>query len=234
MMRGRSIGLVGGLGVGAAVHYYRRLFAAHAQRGAAMNLVMAHAHTTEVARYAAAGDTEGLAEYLAQFMDRLAAAGAEFAVIPAITPHLAIDELEAISPLPVLSIFPPLAEAVRKRKIGRAAAFGTRYTIQGDLFGRLPGVELVRPQAEEIEEIHAIYQQILDGRHNAIEAQRRLTEIAQTLMRRDGVETILIAGTDLKEVFNEANTVFPHIDCAAIHIEAIVQAALDGSYQQER
>jgi aspartate racemase len=231
MTRGRSIGLVGGLGVGAAVHYYRRLFEAHAQRGAALNLVMAHAQTTEVFRFYAAGDAAALAEYLAGFLQRLAAAGAEFAVIPAITPHMAIDELEAISPLPVFSIFPPLVEAVRKRKIARAAAFGTRYTINANLFGRLTGVELVRPRPEEIEEIHGIYQQILDGKHNPVEAHRRLTEMAQTLIRRDGVEAILIAGTDLAEVFNEANTEFPSIDCAAVHIEAIVEAALDSREQ---
>jgi aspartate racemase len=228
MIQGRSIGLVGGLGVGAAVHYYRRLFAAHAQRGAALNLVMAHAQSTEALRLYAAGEVNALAEYLAGFIRSLAAAGAEFAVIPAITPHLAIDELEAISPLRVLSIFPPLVEAVRKRKIGRAAAFGTRYTMETDLFGRLEGVELVRPRAVEIEEIHGIYQQILDGRHNPAEAHRRLTEIAQTLIGRDGVEAILIAGTDLAEVFNESNTTFPHVDCAAVHISAIVEAALEG------
>jgi aspartate racemase len=229
MMRGRSIGLVGGLGVGAAVHYYRRLFALHARQGAALNLVMAHAQTTEVFRFYAAGDAAALAEYLAGFIRSLAAAGAEFAVIPAITPHLAIDELQAISPLPVLSIFPPLVEAVRKRKIGRAAAFGTRYTIEANLFGRLTGVELVRPRPDEIDEIHGIYQQILDGRHNPVEAHRRLTEIAQTLLSRDGVEAILFAGTDLAEVFSESNTSFPHIDCAAIHVDAIVAAALDGN-----
>jgi aspartate racemase len=229
MARGRSIGLVGGLGVGAAVHYYRRLYELHARRGAELNLVMAHAQIAEVARCARAGDAAALAEYLAGFIHRLAAAGAEFAVIPAITPHLAIDELQAISPVPVLSIFPPLVDAVRKRGIGRAAAFGTRYTIEADLFGRLEGVELVRPRPEEVEEIHAIYQEILDGRHNPVEANRRLTEIAHMLIGREGVEAVLIAGTDLAEVFNGSNTLFPHVDCAAIHVEAIVEAALDGS-----
>jgi len=231
MTRGRSIGLVGGLGVGAAVHYYRRLFEAHAQRSAALNLVMAHAQTTEALRLYAAGEANALAEYLAGFIRSLAAAGAEFAVIPAITPHLVIDELQAISPLPVLSVFPPLVEAVRKRKIGRAAAFGTRYTIQTDLFGRLTGVELVRPRPDEIEQIHAIYEEILGGRQDPVEAHRRLTAIAQTLIERDRVEAILIAGTDLAEVFNETNTPFPHVDCAAVHIEAIVAAALAGVKQ---
>jgi len=37
------IGLVGGLGVGAAIHYYRELAAAHDDRVRAMNLVMSHA-----------------------------------------------------------------------------------------------------------------------------------------------------------------------------------------------
>jgi len=36
------------------------------------------------------------------------------------------------------------------------------------------------------------------------------------------VEAIVLAGTDLNLVFNEANAGFPAVDCAAAHIDAIV------------
>jgi aspartate racemase len=50
----------------------------------------------------------------------------------------------------------------------------------------------------------------------------KLRELAWILQRRDRVEAIVLAGTDLNLVFNEANAGFPAVDCAAAHMEAIV------------
>jgi aspartate racemase len=42
------------------------------------------------------------------------------------------------------------------------------------------------------------------------------------LQKRDGVETVLLAGTDLALMFDEASAGFPCIDVARLHIDAIV------------
>lgn len=229
MNKGRCIGLVGGLGVGATVHYYSRLAVAHKQRGGQLDLVMAHAEVSQAIGLLKAGDRTGLAAYLAGFLHRLAAAGAEFAVIPAVTPHACLDELRPISPLPILSIFDPLIEHLSRHSIHRAAVFGTRYVMQSDLYGRLPGVEFVRARPEELDEIDRIYMAVAESHRGSPEAHARLSELAQTFLSRDGAEIILLAGTDLALVFNESNTRFPAIDCAALHLDAIVGAALDCS-----
>jgi aspartate/glutamate racemase len=39
-------------------------------------------------------------------------------------------------------------------------------------------------------------------------------------------EAIMLGGTDLAIVFNEAEAPFPLVDCAAIHVDAIASAAL--------
>ena len=226
MINSRCIGLVGGLGVGAAVHYYSKLAEAHERQGAKLNLAMVHAETSEVFRFVAAGDRRGLAAYLAGFVHRLAAAGAELAVIPAVTPHFCIDELLLVSPLPIVSIFDPLIESLKTRSIHKVAVFGTRFVMESDLFGKLPGVEFVHARPDELDEIHRIYVAVAESRRGSEEAYSRLTELAQTLSSRDGAEAILLAGTDLTLVFNETNTHFPAIDCAALHLAAIENAAL--------
>jgi aspartate racemase len=229
MNKGRCIGLVGGLGVGAAVHYYSRLAAAHKQRDTQLDLVMAHADVPQAVGFVKAGDRTGLAVYLAGFLRRMAATGAEFAVIPAVTPHYCIDELRPVSPLPILSIFDPIIEHFSRHSIHRAAVFGTRYVMQSDLYGRLPGVEFVHARPEELDEIDRTYMAIAESQRGTPEAFARLSELAQTFVSRDGAETILLAGTDLALVFNESNTQFPAIDCAALHLDAIVGVALDCS-----
>jgi aspartate racemase len=226
MTRSRSIGLVGGLGVGAALHYYSQLAFAYQQSGATLDLVMAHAEVSEALSFLKAGDRPGLAAYLAGFLRRLSAAGAEFAVIPAVTPHYCIDELRLMSPMPILSIFDPLVAYLQNRPIKKVAVFGSRYVMESDLYGRVPGLEFVHARPDELDEIHRIYIAIAESQKSSPQDHSRLSELAQTFLGRDGAEAILFAGTDLALVFNETNTHFPAIDWAALHVEAIVAAAL--------
>ena len=227
MSKGRCLGLVGGLGVGATIHYYGRLAEAHQAHGRTLDCVIVHAETSRVFEYVKAADPSGLAEYLNSFLRRLKAAGAEVGVIPAVTPHYALRELVATSPLPLISMIEPLAAELASRGARRVAVFGTRYSVESGFFGLLDGVEFVRPRPDEIDLIHSTYEELLRDGRGSEQQHKRLTALAHTLRRRDGVDAILIAGTDLSLLFNEANTDFPHIDCAAVHIDAIVKNLLD-------
>jgi aspartate racemase len=220
------IGLIGGLGPGAAVHYYRKLAEAHAKQHLPLDLVMVHAETSRVFEYAGADDREGLARYLNSFIDRLKAAGADLVVIPAVTPHLCIRELLAISPLPVLNLFDPLVKELSARSATRVGVFGTRFVIESALFGMADGVEIVQPPRDEVEYIHRTYLELAQTGEGSELQYQGLTDLAFKFCNRDGLNAIVLAGTDLSLIFNEANIQFPSIDCAALHIEAILQKVL--------
>jgi aspartate racemase len=226
MKKSRCLGLVGGLGVGAAVHYYRGLAKAHASQDLALDMVMVHAETDRVFEYLQAGDRHGLAEYMAGFIHRLRSAGAEFVAIPAVTPHFCLGELVGMSPLPILSIMEPIVEEIESRKARRVAVFGTRFVIESKLFGLVGGVEFCQPTAEEIEYIHATYKALAQSGKGTEEQFTGLTRLAHTLQERDKADVILMAGTDLALLFNETNTEFPFIDCAALHIERIFKSMI--------
>ncbi|MGB6743869.1 MAG: aspartate/glutamate racemase family protein [Terracidiphilus sp.] len=226
MDKPRCIGLIGGLGVGAAVHYYKRLAEAHDSAHLPLDLVMVHAQASRIFEYAGADDREGMARYLASFIDRLKAAGAELAVIPAVTPHFCIRELLALSPLPVLNLFDPLAKELAARSLKRVGVFGTRFVVESALFGMANGVEVVSPQPDEVEYIHRTYVEIVQKGEGTEEQSRGLTNLALTLCNRDKLDAIILAGTDLALLFSEKNIEFPYVDCAALHIEAIMQNAL--------
>jgi len=226
MNNGRCLGLVGGLGVGATIHYYQKLAKAHEERGRSLDIVITHAETSRVFEYVEAGDRDGLAEYLLVFLRRLQAAGAEFAAIPAITPHYCVRELIAASPLPLFNIFDPLVEELAVRGVRRIAVFGTRYVMESSLYGFAGDVDISRPTSDEMDYIHSTYLELLQKGVGTEEQHRNLTAIAHTLQQRDGVEAIVLAGTDLSLLFNEANTAFPHLDCAVLHIQRIMRGLL--------
>ena len=114
------IGLLGGLGVGAAIHYYRELAAAHDDVRRPMQLAMVHASISRATNYASLGDRKGLAAYLAGFLAQLKAAGATIGVLPAVTPHLCIDELTAIAPIPVIDLTKVVSDHLRNANSRRS------------------------------------------------------------------------------------------------------------------
>jgi aspartate racemase len=205
----RHLGLIGGLGPGATVHYYRELVKAQAGE-----MVIVHADMDRVLGDVARGDRAGLAEYFARLIDRLARGGADVAAISSITPHICIRELEKISALPLVNIIEETGKEIRAREYRRVALFGTRFVIESRMYGMLDGIEVLVP--DQVDAIHNAYMQTVEG---GTEARNVLTKIARELP----VDAVVLAGTDLSMIFDETNTEFPHVDCAAVHIRAIVR-----------
>jgi aspartate racemase len=223
MQSSRGLGLIGGLGVGATVHYYQRLVEGCEQLGLTLDIVITNAHTPQVFEYVQATDRAGLAKYLNGYIQRMQAAGAEIAAIPAVTPHYCIEELVATSPVPIVSIFDPLRNELARRAIRRAAIFGTRFVVESDFFGALAGIEIVRPPRDEIDLIHSTYVELAAAGKGSPEKRDKLTAVAKTLVQRDQVDAILLAGTDLTLLFDESTAAFPCVDCAEAHLKEILR-----------
>jgi len=105
----------------------------------------------------------------------------------------------------------------------RVALFGTRFTIESRLFGKLDHIDVVQPRPEESDCIHSTYLESVNAGRGTEEHAAVLRKIANVLCKRDGVEAIVLAGTELALVFNENNTDFPAIDCARVHIDGIMR-----------
>jgi aspartate racemase len=224
------VGIVGGLGVGATVDYYERIAAQCKARGVVPDLVLVHADVDKGQGLVREGRLDALADYLLTFIERLARAGATAAALPAVTPHICIDHIVARSPVPMIDIVATIGTELKARRLRRVALFGTTFTMDGSLWGQLarhaPEVEIVKPQPDEIAFVGKAYQRLLDTQQGDEADTAGLRRIAADLQQRDGVETILLAGTDLAVIFDEANSGFPAIDVARLHIDVIVERLL--------
>jgi aspartate racemase len=226
MKAGRCLGLIGGLGVGATVHYYKELAKTHEEAGRALNIVITHAQIARVREYVEVNNRGALAEYLIGFIGTMKAAGAEIAAVPAVMPHMCVRELVAASSLPIFNIFEPLVHELNTRAIRRVAVFGTRFVIESGLFGFAGDIEIVQPRAKEVDFIHETYMELAQRGEGTRKQRDDLTALAHTFIERDGVDTIVLAGTDLVLLFNDTNKSFPFVDCAALHIAAITNGLL--------
>jgi aspartate racemase len=220
-----TLGLVAGLGVGAGIFYYRSLVNAHLARGFSPRLLMVHADVRKVLAFANERKARQLADYLTELLRQLAAGGAQIATIPAFAPQVCARELSEMTPLPLIGVLDAIVTEVERRKFRRVAIFGARVTIETGLFGRLQLVaDVVLPRPAEIEQVSDIYKKIVEHEQASAEQFQALRSLAHTLIERENLDAILLAGTDFSFVFHPANTDFPHLDGARTHIDAIMQA----------
>ncbi|PYV74601.1 MAG: hypothetical protein DMG96_19765 [Acidobacteria bacterium] len=196
-----TFGIVAGLGMGAGIFYYRSLVNAHLARGLSPRILMVHADVRRVMAHAAARETRLLATYLAGLRRQLADGGAQLGTIPAFSPQICAQELAEMTPVPLVS---PLA-------------------METNLFGRLQHVEVVSPSPEEIDLVANTYVRIVEDEQASQHDYENLRVLAHTLIHRERLDAILLAGTDLSFVFNPENTDFPHLDGARVHIDAIMR-----------
>ncbi len=202
------------------MHYYQALAKAHEQLHKPLRLLIVHADMHKVLGYVRAKQLGNLTEYLAMLIGHLKDGGADFAAVTAVTPHICIGELVPRSPLPLVDLLKVAHESVFGKRI---ALFGTRFTIETDLFGALQAENTIRPQPSEVDQIHEAYMRTALRGEGAEEDRQALTLLAHRLIQRERLEAIVFAGTDLALLFNRSNTTFPFIDCSQLHIDAIMK-----------
>ncbi len=225
-----TFGLVAGLGVGAGIFYYRSLVNAHLGRGLSPRILMVHADVRRVMAHAAANDRQLLATYLSGLLGQLSDGGAQIGTIPAFSPQICAQELAEMTPLPLVSLLDVIVAEVERRKLQRIAILGARVTIETKLFGRLQNVDVVSPTPAEIDLVSRTYLRIVEEGHASQNDYENLRVLAHTLIDRERVNAILLAGTDLSFVFNPNNIDFPHLDGARVHIDAIMRTLVpDGA-----
>ena len=191
--RPRCLGLIGGLGPGATVHYYRGLLAAHEAQGRVARMLIAHADVDHGRPLAEASKLDELARYLNGFIDSTAAGGAEMAAIVAVTPHICTAQLLPLLRIPLIDMVSAVADEIRARGLKRVALFGTRSTVESRMFGRL-GVDVVMPKPDEIDFIHNSLSGCRLRPQHALRRSTGCASLRTRSIKRDGAEAVLLAG----------------------------------------
>jgi Asp/Glu/Hydantoin racemase len=181
----RHVGLVGGLGVGAAVIYYRAIAGGCTDRGVVPRITIAHTHAPTVLEHVGAGRIDELADYLAGFVEALRDAGAEFIAIPAITPRIAIGPLTHRTSLPINNMLDVTAKGLHDRRYARVALFGTRFTMSPNCSARSPPLTSYRRDRKKLPRSIA---STLSSRRPAT-PPRRASQRSATSLRQSAVAT---------------------------------------------
>lgn len=229
----KTAGIVGGLGPESTVDYYRSMIAVYQQRvadGSYPHMLIDSVDVDHARRLIETDELLGLATYLAAAIRRLAAAGADFALVSANTPHIVFDDVRLQSPLPLISIVEAARDEVQRRGLTRVSLLGTRFTMSGRFYPEVferRGIVLVPPSEEEQAYIHDKYLNELVKGVFLPETRAALERIIAAQTGRDKVEAVILGGTELPLILRKPEVAgVPLLDTTQIHVNAAITEML--------
>ena len=219
------IGLIGGIGPAATDYYYRRLISEFALRNTALELTIAHADAPTLLDHLASNDIESQVDIYTRLTDRLALAGAECVVVTSIGGHFCIESFKQRSSLPVIDMIEVVDEFIRQHPYQRVGLLGTNVVMQTRFYSGISGAEVIAPEGTALDEVHTAYVAMATA-GQATDAQRAVFDSAcDWLINEAQVDAVMMGGTDLALIYQAGKTSFPIVDCAAVHVDAIVRHA---------
>jgi aspartate racemase len=229
----KTVGLLGGLGPESTIDYYRQIIALYRERladGSYPSIVINSVDVNKGLRLATEKRHAELADYLVEEIVRLERAGSHFAAITANTPHIVFDEVSRRAGIPLLSIVEVTLAAAVKSGLKKLALFGTRMTMEAEFYPEVfarAGLTLIRPTIEDQTYIHDKYVNELLVGNFLPETHEGLLRVIDGLRERDGIDGVVLAGTELPLILKEEEHGGVRLlDTTKIHVEAIVSKLL--------
>ena len=228
----RTLGLIGGVGPESTVDYYRQLVSGFREKagGTSPPVIINSVDLKRLLDWMAENRLDLVADYLAQEIQKLERAGADFAALASNTPHIVFDELQRRTKLPLLSIVEATARRVQQLGMTSVGLFGTRYTMQArfypDTFLR-QGLTLVLPDTNEQAFIHEKYLGELLNDQFLPETRAAMLEIAGRLQKEQSIEGLILGGTELPLLLrDEQYNGLRMLDTTKIHVAELIDQML--------
>jgi aspartate racemase len=228
----KLIGIIGGIGPESTIDYYRlflSIYREHRPEGYPPLLINS-IDLAKALKLVSSNDLAGLTAYLLEEIHRLARAGATLGLLSSNTPHIVFDEIESASPIPLISIVETACRAAVERGLKRVGLFGTRFTMQGGFYQKVfarDGVEVAIPESGDQKFIHDTYLNELVNGIVRTETRERYIAIARKMKSEQGIEALVLGGTELPLLLRGAIDIgVAVLDTAHLHVERAVAELL--------
>jgi len=179
-------------------------------------------------RFVSKLDWEGTAGLLLKSVEKVALAGADFAICPANTAHEAFKFMRPRSPIPWLHIVEVVAEAAARRGLSKLGILGTRFLMEGNIYREVlseRGIKAVIPEAEQRERINAlIFDELVKG---TLESSTReyfrgvVAELAGV-----GCDGVVMGCTEIPLILRQEDVEVPLLDSTRLLAKAALEESL--------
>jgi aspartate racemase len=224
-----TIGIVGGIGPESTVEYYKGIINGYRSFSKDDNyprIIINSINMTEMLSLIDNKDYSGVTDLLLRSVISLKSAGATVAAIASNTPHVVFDRIQALTPIPLISIVEATCNRAVQLKLKNVLLTGTRFTMQHsfyqDVFAQ-HSINVIVPPAKEQETIHNIIFPELEDGIVVPEKKAEMIAICNQLIENESCDGIILGCTELPLMLSSKDFSIPVLDTAQIHIQSLVE-----------
>jgi aspartate racemase len=183
-------------------------------------------------RFFSSLDWEGAARLLLLSGERVARAGADFAICPANTAHEAFEFMGQRSPIPWLHIVEVVAEVAASRGMSKLGILGTRFLMEGKVYPEVlsnRGIRAVTPEAEQRERINSlIFEELVKGTLKS--STREYFQGVVADLASAGCDAVVMGCTEIPLILRPEDVEVPLLDSTRLLARAALEEAVRLNY----
>ena len=176
-----------------------------------------------------ADDHSAVGRFLAQGVQQVADAGADFYVCPDNTAHLVLEQVAGDLPIPGLHIAEVVCHEITAHGWRRVGLLGTKWTMTGSVYAQAlarRGLTRLIPEEPIREELNtAIFDELCQGIFEERTTNRFLHAIDD--LKAQGAECVILGCTEIPLIVSPANSSLPTLDSTRLLAKYGVREAVD-------
>lgn len=226
----KTIGMLGGLGPESTVDYYQRIIAEYRARvsdGSYPKIILNSLDMQSVLNMVSDKQWNTLIDCLADGINSLYLAGADFGFIASNTPHIVFKQVQALSPIPLISIVEETCKAAKESGLKRVGLMGTSFTMGStfyqDVFNE-HGISIVVPNEAEQSYIQQKLMNEIELGLFYESTRAGLLKIAKRMQTENLAEGVILGCTELPLIITDDEYGIPFLNTTKIHVKSILDA----------
>ena len=181
----------------------------------------------EYMRFIELGDWRSVAELMLSSASKLFRIGADFAICPDNTIHIAFDLMIDKSPIPWLHIAEEVAKVAEKRGFKCLGIMGTKFLMESDVYPRKldsRGIQWMVPEETDRDKINKIiFDELVYGRFINSSKEYLISVIRK--LEEKGCDAVILGCTELPLIIGEEESPLPILDSTRILARAALREA---------
>ncbi len=227
----KKIGILGGLSPESTVAYYEHITRSYVARFGDCGYPEILVYSVNFQQYMdwqRRNQWAEAAQAMADSLNALHGAGADFGLISTNTMHLVFDEVQAKVDMPLLSIVETTARAVGAANIKTVGLLGSVFTMRENFYRnglKRAGIETLVPEPADHERINEIIFGELCRGVRRPESRRFLQTVMEGLCRR-GAGGVILGCTEIPLLVTQKDCRVPLFDTTALHAQRALDYAI--------
>jgi aspartate racemase len=227
----KKIGILGGMSPESTTLYYEHITRSYTAKFGDYGYPEILIYSVNFQKYVDwqhRGQWQDAARAMAEALERLHIAGADFGLIATNTMHIVFDEVQRAVHMPLLSIIQATADGVHEAGVKTVGLLGTVFTMREPFFREglaQSGLNVVVPDPADQQRINdVIYQELCRGAILASSRQFFLDVIHR--LRAQGAEGIVLGCTEIPLLVEPEHCDLPLFNTSLLHAAKALEFAL--------